>query len=138
MERLDRGSIVVDSTSFCGWLREFLPLTDEDTEWEVINAGGVSYASYRVASLMEELTTYEPDLFIVYTGHNEFLEERTYGDVRAQSVVERWLKTAAARTRIGATIHHLMADPAGERPSSTLPSPFTSTGTMSTDVFEPA
>ena len=36
-------------------------------------SGGVSYASYRVAALMEELVRYEPDLFVIYSGHNEFL-----------------------------------------------------------------
>ena len=44
----------------------------------MINAGGISYASYRVAVVIKELARYEPDLFIIYTGHNEFLEERTY------------------------------------------------------------
>ncbi len=67
-----------DKTSFCGWLREMLPEADPSRTWEVINAGGISYASYRVSVLMEELSQYEPDLFIVYSGHNEFLERRTY------------------------------------------------------------
>jgi hypothetical protein len=67
-----------DTVSFSGWLREFLPVADPSRHWEVINAGGVSYASYRVAALMEELARYEPDLFLVYSGHNEFLERRTY------------------------------------------------------------
>ena len=66
-----------DTTSFCGWLREFLPAAAPDGKWELINAGGISYASYRVAALMEELAEYEPDLFIVYCGQNEFLERRT-------------------------------------------------------------
>jgi tetratricopeptide (TPR) repeat protein len=30
---------------------------------------------------MEELLDYEPDLFIVYSGNNEFLERRTYQDI---------------------------------------------------------
>ena len=67
-----------DRVSFSGWLREFLPLADSSRNWEVINAGGVSYASYRVAAVMEELAQYEPDLFLIYSGHNEFLERRTY------------------------------------------------------------
>lgn len=70
-----------DPTSFCGWLREFLPHSDPEVRWEVINAGGVSYASYRVAALMEELTQYDPDLFVVFSGHNEFLERRTYANM---------------------------------------------------------
>ncbi|MBW2361146.1 MAG: tetratricopeptide repeat protein [Deltaproteobacteria bacterium] len=67
-----------DVVSFPGWLRELLPAVDASHHWEVINAGGISYASYRAALVMEELVAYQPDLFIVYTGHNEFLERRTY------------------------------------------------------------
>ena len=67
-----------DRTSFCGWLREFLPVADPSRRWEVVNAGGISYASYRVTRVMEEISNYQPDLFIVYSGHNEFLEARTY------------------------------------------------------------
>ncbi len=72
------GHPYTDAASFSGWLRELLPVADPGHPWEVINAGGISYASYRVVRVMEELTRYEPDLFIVYSGHNEFLERRTY------------------------------------------------------------
>ena len=72
-----------DIVSFSGWLRELLAEVDPDTRYEVINAGGISYASYRVAALMDELLQYEPDMFVVYTGHNEFLERRTYGALLA-------------------------------------------------------
>ena len=68
-----------DRVSFCGWLREYLNAADTRRNWEVINAGGISFASYRVARLMNELKHYQPDLFIVYSGQNEFLEERSYG-----------------------------------------------------------
>ena len=68
-----------DDVSFCGWLRAFLNAAEPAVQWEVINAGGVSYASYRVARLMEEVAKYQPDLFIVYSGQNEFLEQRSYG-----------------------------------------------------------
>jgi tetratricopeptide (TPR) repeat protein len=70
-----------DRTSFCGWLRDLLPRVDPTRRWEVINAGGISYASYRITNLLGELVGYQPDLFIVYTGHNEFLERRTYPDL---------------------------------------------------------
>ncbi len=88
-----------DTTSFCGWLRELLPVADPSRRWRVVNAGGVSYASYRVALLMEELVDYDPDLFVVYTGHNEFLEERTYRGIIATPPAVRGLGSAAARTR---------------------------------------
>lgn len=67
-----------DRTSWSGWLRTYLDRVDPDVDWEVINAGGISYASYRVAKVMEELVRYEPDLFVIYSAHNEFLEKRTY------------------------------------------------------------
>jgi tetratricopeptide (TPR) repeat protein len=88
-----------DKTSFSGWLREYLKVTSPERHWEVINAGGVSYASYRVALLMEELSQYEPDLFIIYTGHNEFLEERTYGRIKDTPAVVQRISTWAARSR---------------------------------------
>jgi tetratricopeptide (TPR) repeat protein len=88
-----------DPTSFAGWLRAFLPEADPSRRWEVVNAGGISYASYRVAALMEELATYEPDLFVVYTGHNEFLEERTYRDIRRLPAPVRVAMGALSRTR---------------------------------------
>ena len=88
-----------DRTSFSAWLRELLPDADPSRRYEVINAGGVSYASYRVARLVEELTAYEPDLLIVYNGHNEFLEERTYRDFRARSAFARRLSGILNRTR---------------------------------------
>src|SRR5712691_1764039 len=54
------GSPYTDVVSFPGWLRELLPAADPERKWEVINAGGISYASYRVALLMEELGRYDP------------------------------------------------------------------------------
>ncbi len=76
-----------------------LPAADRNKNWEVINAGGISYASYRVAHLMEELVNYQPDLFIIYTGHNEFLEERTYSQIRDIPPVVRSTVSLLAKTR---------------------------------------
>ncbi|HLP40740.1 MAG TPA: hypothetical protein VK465_04470, partial [Fibrobacteria bacterium] len=67
-----------DPVSYAGWLRALLPAADTSRAWEVINAGGISYASYREAKLVEEIAEHQPDLLLVYSGHNEFLEERTY------------------------------------------------------------
>lgn len=66
-------------TSFTTWLELSLnelnswPL-DEDHTYQVVNCGGVSYASYRLIPILAEVLHHEPDLLIVYTGHNEFLE----------------------------------------------------------------
>ncbi len=98
-----------DKTSFPGWLREFLPAADPSRKWEVINAGGISYASYRVAHLMDELAQLAPDLFIVYTGHNEFLENRTYADIREMSAAQIELTAALSRTRTYSLVHKFLA-----------------------------
>ncbi|WP_146520040.1 tetratricopeptide repeat protein [Stieleria varia] len=82
-----------DHISFSNWLRQLLPVTDSDHRWEVINAGGISYASYRVAAVMEELAEYQPDLYIVYTGQNEFLEQRTYAGLMNAS---QWSRDSRA------------------------------------------
>ncbi|MFC1591039.1 tetratricopeptide repeat protein [Thermodesulfobacteriota bacterium] len=74
-----QGRPYTHKASFGGWLHGFLKAAAPGTNWEIINAGGASYASYRVAKLMQELVQYDPDLFIIYTGQNEFLENRSYG-----------------------------------------------------------
>jgi len=65
-------------TSFTTWLKLNLRAARPEVDYEVVNCGGISYASYRLVPIMQELLKYEPDLFIIYTGHNEFLEDRTY------------------------------------------------------------
>ncbi len=97
-----------DTTSFCGWLREFLPEADPSRQWEVINAGGISYASYRVAILAEELQQYEPDLMIIYSGQNEFLERRTYDRLIRTPRAVRGLGAIANQTRTSAVVRRIM------------------------------
>lgn len=80
-----------DRASFCNWLRHMLPLADSSSGWEVINAGGISYGSYRIAEMMNELVRYDPDYFILYSGHNEFLENRTYAPIARLPPALRWL-----------------------------------------------
>ncbi|MDC4225492.1 MAG: hypothetical protein MPW15_14940 [Candidatus Manganitrophus sp.] len=102
------GHLYYDRVSFCGWLRAFLRAADRSRNWEVINAGGISYASYRVAHLMNELTQYQPDLFIIYSGQNEFLEQRSYGGLMEQPP---WVLRASAmlsRTRTWAAMERAL------------------------------
>lgn len=70
-------------TAFSTWLELRLAAADPSRAWNVINCGGVSYASYRLAPIMEEIVEYQPDLIVLYTGHNEFLEDRTYESIKA-------------------------------------------------------
>ena len=85
-------------TSFTSWLELSLRAADPSRAWEVVNCGGISYASYRLTPILLELLEHEPDLFVIYTGHNEFLEDRTY---RAVKRTPRWIvRTHGTLTRL--------------------------------------
>lgn len=75
-------------TSFTTWLELNLQSADPRYQWQVVNCGGVSYASYRLVPILQELLDYQPDMFIICTGQNEFLEDRTYGPIKQ---TPRWI-----------------------------------------------
>ena len=107
-----------DLMSFPGWLRELLPAAQPNRRWEVINAGGISYASYRALGVMEELAQYAPDLFIIYTGQNEFLERRTYQGLSDSSSLLTGPLSLVFRTRTATVVRNVL-DLAGVRPTPT-------------------
>ena len=80
-----RGRPFSIETSFSSWLEIAMDHAEPNRDHEVINCGGVSYASYRLVPILEECLKYKPDLFVICTGHNEFLEDRTYQDVKQAS-----------------------------------------------------
>jgi len=65
-------------TAFPAWLQMNLQLAQPKRQWVFINCGGVSYGTHRLLPLLDECLNYEPDLIILATGHNEFLERRIY------------------------------------------------------------
>lgn len=87
-------------TAFPAWLEILLNAEEPDHEHEVINAGGISYASYRILQLIKEAVKYEPDLFVVYTGHNEFLETITYSNLINQPQALKVLVRTLDKTRL--------------------------------------
>lgn len=68
-------------TAFPAWMGIDLEVASRETV-EVINCGGLSYASYRVKAILQEVLAYEPDLILIYSGQNEFLEQRSYAGWR--------------------------------------------------------
>ncbi|TWU48225.1 GDSL-like Lipase/Acylhydrolase [Rubripirellula reticaptiva] len=83
-------------TAFSTWLRLQLQAADPNTNFEVINCGGVSYASYRVAKILDEVLAYQPDAIVIYTGHNEFLEDRSYEHIRQLGPIRRSITRATS------------------------------------------
>ena len=60
----------------------------------------MSYASYRLAPILRECLNYSADLFVICTGHNEFLEDRTYASIKSQPGWERWIREHASHSRV--------------------------------------
>ena len=88
-------------TSFTTWMELSLAAADPNRQWRVVNCGGISYASYRLVPIMEEvLNNYQPDLMIVYTGQNEFLEDRTYRQIKNLAPYLAGPCRMVARTRL--------------------------------------
>ncbi|MBI5443230.1 MAG: tetratricopeptide repeat protein [Deltaproteobacteria bacterium] len=94
------GQPYINNTSFTAWTARVLQTYDGARAYESVNAGGISYASYRVRRLMEELAQFSPDLYVVYSGHNEFLERRTFGSLLAEKPALRRARAALHRSRI--------------------------------------
>lgn len=86
-------------TAFPKWLEIELAATNPERAVEVVNCGGISYASYRIVPMLREVMEYQPDLIVVATGHNEFLEDRTYHSLKERSAAQSWIDNLAASVR---------------------------------------
>jgi hypothetical protein len=99
-------------------LQTALDQIEKAEAWEVVNLGRSGYGSRRVAILFEQaLDLLDPDLAVIYTGHNEFVErgfEMDLGDVATETgwrtLPSRW----ARRTRL---YHAFLDAEAGTRVS---------------------
>jgi lysophospholipase L1-like esterase len=88
-------------TSFTTWLQLSLRAADSSRKWEVINCGGISYASYRLVPILKEcLDRYDPDLIVICSGHNEFLEERTYDHIKHAPQIWSSIQQTVSRSRL--------------------------------------
>ncbi|PNU20525.1 hypothetical protein C2E25_06520 [Geothermobacter hydrogeniphilus] len=91
------GRPYLGKTAFGAWLEKLLERYVPGLDVEVINAGGISYASYRLKRLLPELLNYDPDLVVIYAGHNEFLEKRTFDPL---------IREPEGRRRLRGILHH--------------------------------
>ena len=108
-----RGRPYTIDSAFARWMQVQLSACDPDTRYEVINCGGLSYASYRLRRMTEEVLKYEPDLIVIATGHNEFLEDRSYGHIKNQSETRRAVEESVYNLRIVTAARQLFGDKPG-------------------------
>lgn len=64
--------------AYSSYLEEALKQCFPQKTFEVHNLSGHAFGSNRVRLIFDELLNLEPDLMILYSGNNEFLEERFY------------------------------------------------------------
>jgi tetratricopeptide (TPR) repeat protein len=83
--------------AFARHLRDALRASWPERTIEVINAAGMSYASHRVRIVAHEVLGYQPDLLVIYSGHNEFVERGFY-----ETILERPKELDAIRE----ALHH--------------------------------
>ncbi len=122
------------SSAFTRWLEDLLSESVPERNFEVINAGGISYASYRIVPLVREVLNYEPDLVVIYTGHNEFLERRTYSGLFLQGKTFITLRSLAERLAIYRGLQEVLLGvlPLPESRSSLQPSSNQENGSANT------
>ena len=120
------GHPYLNDTSFPKWLEIELAARAPGRQVQAINCGGISYASYRLAYVLREALQHRPDLVILAMGHNDFLEDRTYDNLKTHSVARHWLADRAASLRTVAWLRQNFSRTSGaprrtEEPSSTAP-----------------
>lgn len=86
-------------TSFTTWLELNLNAAEPSRKFDVINCGGVSYASYRLVPILQEVLNFQPDLILFCEGHNEFLEDRSYASIKSAPTVLAWPQRQVSRLR---------------------------------------
>ena len=92
-----RGRPFTVDTAFAKWVElELNARCESSRQYQSINCGGLSYASYRLVRIHREILEYDPDLVVVATGHNEFLEDRTFHDAKQH-----------AKSKLGSSLHSI-------------------------------
>ena len=64
--------------AFGAWLQRHLAAGLPDLSVEVVNAAVAGYSSRRTLVALREVAQHQPDVVIVYSGHNEWAESRYY------------------------------------------------------------
>jgi tetratricopeptide (TPR) repeat protein len=86
-----------DDEIYTEYLQHALSVAYPEQKIEVINLGAHAFASYRVRMIFDDVLEYDPDLVIIYSGNNDFLEKRSY---LLESPWRRALEGVAQRSRL--------------------------------------
>jgi len=90
--------------AFTSIVGEALAATHPERQVEAVNASGVSYAMHRMNIVADELLAYKPDIFLVYEGHNEFIEPSFFAALKHRSTIRTRLEYATSYSRLCSSI----------------------------------
>ena len=90
--------------AFTAILGEALSAAHPQRTVEAVNASGVSYGIHRLRLLTPEILSYEPDILIIYSGHNEFIEPTFFQSLKEQSAPRRRFEFVLAHSRFYSAI----------------------------------
>ena len=86
--------------AFAAWLERRLEAQLPDLPIEVVNAAVAGYSSRRALLVAREVAAHQPDLLIVYSGHNEWAERRYYSRLIDMDPRLFWLRERMIATRL--------------------------------------
>lgn len=107
-------------TSFTGYMQRALDVSAPG-RYEVINVAAMSYGSHRVLDLLTDVVRLEPDLILVWSGNNEYIERnalprhaRSSEMGRLQRLLRHSMLYRGLRLSLQVTAPGLFARPGGE------------------------
>ncbi len=74
---------------------------------EVLNVSAHAYASYRVRAIFHDVIRYDPDVILIWSGNNEFVETRRY---KPQSLLRDAVRGLATHSRLFACLSAAVND----------------------------
>ena len=95
--------------AFGAWLGRRLAARLPDLSVEVVNAAVAGYSSRRALVALREIARYQPDVVIVYSGHNEWAERRYYSRLIEMNPWLFWLRERLFSTRLFTLASHWLS-----------------------------
>jgi len=105
--------------AFTSILGDVLAQVHGDRHVEAINAAGISYAMHRVNIVADEVIKYRPDILIIFSGHNEFIEPDFFDALKHRSTARNEFEYLLAHSRLYSALHALRASPPALKKSVT-------------------
>ena len=107
--------------AFTGIVGDALAVSHPELHIEAVNASGVSYAMHRLNIVANELLAYEPDVLLVYSGHNEFIEPAFFEALKRRGTARTRLDYLLAHSRTFSAMRSAVEGLRNEKPSAHEP-----------------